>query len=52
MVDDCTHDDGFVVIYTKEAQGQEVLTYSIKDGFLMYGSNLCIIKAFKDRVME
>ena len=49
MVDDYTHDDDFVAIYTKVSKVQKVPLCTIKDGFLMYGSHLCITKSFHER---
>ena len=46
MVDDYKHDQDFASIYEKLERGQMIAPYSIKDGFLMHGSCLCITKSF------
>ena len=52
MVYDYKHDQDFSSIYEKLEQGQVVARYSIKGGFLMHGSCLCITKSFKEKIMQ
>ena len=50
MVNDYAHEEEFTKIDKKVEQGQVIPPCSIKDGFLIYGSRLCITKSFKDKV--
>ena len=52
MVEEYQNDDDFATIYEKVEQGQMISPYSIKDGFLMHGSRLCITKSFREKVIQ
>ena len=52
MIDDYKSDTDFAQIYEQVEQGVPVSPYSIKEGFFMFGSRLCITKDLQDKVMQ
>ena len=52
MIEEYQHDQDFASIYRDIEQGHPVSSYSIKDGFLMNNSRLCVTKSFRDKVMQ
>ena len=52
MVDDYLTDEDFAQIYDQVKQGTPISPYSLKEGFLMFGSRLCITKTLREKVMQ
>ena len=52
MIDDYTNDEDFVSIMATISNNLPHEPYSLKDGFLLHGSRLCITKNLRDKVMH
>ena len=52
LIDDYQSDDDFASIYAQVEKGSQGPPYSLKDGFCMFGSRLCITKTLRDKVMQ
>ena len=50
MIDDYKSDIDFAQIYEQVQQGVPISPYSIKEGFLMFGTHLCITKCLRYKV--
>ena len=52
MIDDYTNDENFASIMAAISNDLPHEPYSLKDGFLLHGSRLCITKNLRDKVMH
>ena len=51
MIDDYVNDEDFASIMANISNETPYEPYSLKDGFLLHGSRLCITKNLRDKVM-
>ena len=51
MIDEYVQDDDYASIVAKLANDIPQENYSLKEGFLLHGSRLCIIKNLREKVM-
>ena len=51
MINEYVHDDDYASIIAKLDNDIPHDPYSLKDGFLLHGSRLCIIKNMREKVM-
>ena len=51
MIDDYTNDEDFASIMAAISNNLPHEPYSLKDGFLLHGSRLCITKKLRDKVL-
>ena len=52
MIDDYTNDENFASIMAAISNDLPHEPYSLKDGFLLHGSRVCITKNLRDKVMH
>ena len=52
VIDDYTNDEDFASIMAAISNDLPHEPYSLKDGFLLYGSRLCITKNLREKVMH
>ena len=52
MLDDYTNDEDFASIMATISNNLPHEPYSLKDGFLLHGSRLCITKNLREKVMH
>ena len=52
MIDKYAQDEDYASIVKDLEEGRAHEHYSLKEGFLMYGSRLCITKDLREKVMD
>ena len=52
MINNYAQDEDYASIVKELEEGKDKEPFSMKDGFLMYGTKLCITKALREKVMD